>query len=343
MRPKILSLLLAFLFILAIGYSGLWAAPAVVNVGVIGLTDEVPLYLAMEKGYLKELGIEVKLQNFAGSAEAFPVLAAGHLDILVGGGITIGLFNGVARGLPIIMVASTATLTPGHDPDVVMVRPDLKDKIRTVADLKGRKIALNLATSPNLYQLAKTLESAGLTLKDVEVVTIPFPDMGLALEKKAVEAVITVEPFVTFVEAKGQGSKWKYASDYIKDWEIASIFYNIPWAKRNPELARNFIVAWLKGVREYNEAARGGPNRKEMISVAVKYTRVKDPALHDKMIWFYINPNGYMGRASVEDQINWYFKNGHITERLALDKVIDDSYVKQALEKLGVDRDPLRR
>lgn len=308
-----------------------------VKVGILGLLDEVPLFIGMEKGYHKEIGIEIKLHKFAGGAEAMAPLAVGQLDMTVGSGIVPGLFNGIARGMSMIGVASTAQLIPGHDADILLVRPDLKNQIKTFADLKGRKVAINTPGSALVYSLGKGLETAGLTLKDVNVSYIPFPNMGVALKNKAIDVAFQVEPLVALHTASGLGVKWKGVSDFLKDpyQDIAGIFYNLDWSKKNPTVARNFMIAWLRGAREYFAADHKGPNRAKVIKIATKYTRIKKASLYDKMEWMNITPNGFFNRESVKDQLEWFHRNGLVPIKPPLHKIIDDSYVKYALEKLG--------
>lgn len=313
-----------------------WATAATVDYGTLQLFSDMPVYIALEKGYFKEQGIELKLNPFAGGAPMMAPMATGQVQA-GNSGIAITLFNGMARDMPLVLVASTAQMIPGHNDDYFILRPELKEAIKRPADLKGRKVALNTAGSPLIYQLGKALESEGLTLKDVEVVYVPWPDMGVALKNKAIDVGLAAEPFATLHEARGLAIRWKGAADVVKDpyWTVAGVVFNSDWAKKNREVAQGFMVAWIKGARDLFQAAERGPNRQEIVDLAVKYTRLKDKALYDKMEWAHLGPNGYLDKKSVEDQINWYFKNGLITHKLTIDKVVDDSFVKFAVDKLG--------
>lgn len=331
-------LAVSVLIVLLGGLAGLssLAMAATVDYGTLELFSDMPVYIALEKGYFKEQGIEVKLHPFAGGGPMMAPMAVGQVQA-GNSGITIGLFNGIARDMSLVLVASTAQMIPGHNDDFFILRPELKEVIKRPADLKGRKVAVNTAGSPLIYQLGKALESDGLTLKDVEIVYIPWPEMGVALKNKAIDAGLAAEPFATLHEARGLAVRWKGAADLLKDpyWTVAGVIFNSDWARKNREVAQRFMVAWIKGAREIFEAAERGPNRKEIIDLAAKYTRLKDKALYEKMDWAHIGPNGYLDKRSVDDQISWYFKNGLITHKVPIDKVVDDTFVKFALDKLG--------
>jgi NitT/TauT family transport system substrate-binding protein len=313
------------------------AAQDVVKVGHLGIAADTPFYIAIEKGYFKERQIEVKLEPFVSAVPAMAPLASGEIQV-VGGGIGPPLFNAYARAFPVRVVGARSRNVPGNSGDVLLLRSDLKDQIRRVADLKGRKVAINAPGSPLTYLVGKLMESEGLTLKDVDLVYMPWPDMAPAFSNKAIDAGTTVDPFSTLYEQKGVANIWKRASDVIKGpgWDIAVLFYNDDWAKRNPRVANEFMVAYLKGSRDMMEAWNHGKNRAEVVDIMVKNTRVKDKALYDKMHWGYVDPNGAILKDSIRDQQEFFAKLGQIPKKVDVDAIVDERYVKYALEQLGV-------
>src|SRR5262245_18286333 len=92
------------------------------------------------------------------------------------GGISAGFFNAVEKKLPLSIVADRTSSPLFHN---IMLRPELKDKVKTIKDLKGKTIASNGPGSISTYEIGKVLESAGMTLADVELKIIPFTQMGL--------------------------------------------------------------------------------------------------------------------------------------------------------------------
>lgn len=329
---------LGFLFSLGLLYAGTGKAQ-VVRMADLGITSDAPFYIAMEKGYFKERGIEVKLEKFASAAAAMAPLSTGEVHV-VGGGINPALFNAFARGFPVKVVAARSRDLPGNTSDSLMVRADLKGQIQKFADLKGRKVAINAPGSALVYMLGRMLESEGLSLKDVEVVYIPWPDMGVAFTRKAIDAGTLVDPFVVEYEDKGYASLWKRASDIIKDpwWEVAVIFYNKDWADKNPQMAKDFMAAYIKGARLMHAAItlKEPKARAEYMDVLVKYTRVKDKALHERMTTGYIDPNGYVSKESLREQQDWYAKQGTVPKKVSIDEIVDEQYLKYALQQLGV-------
>ncbi|MDP2727174.1 MAG: ABC transporter substrate-binding protein, partial [Dehalococcoidia bacterium] len=115
------------------------AALQVVKVADLGAMGETPFYIALEKGYFKEQGIDAKFERFSTGGDEVPPLATGELH--VGGGTAgAGLFNSLARGLAIKAVAMKSRPEIPNDTNWWMVRSDLKDQIKTFADFKGRTV-----------------------------------------------------------------------------------------------------------------------------------------------------------------------------------------------------------
>mgnify|MGYP005845244461 CR=1 FL=1 len=296
-----------------------------------------PTYIAMEKGYFKELGIEVKLVGgFASAAQMMAPLSTGEIQVAPGG-FTAGLFNALARGMPIKIALPANRAMPGLTQDAIMIRADLKDKIKKIADLKGRKVAVNAKGSPLEYMLGKMLGSEGLSIKDVEIVYMPWPDMGPAFARGAIDAGGLVDPLATQFQERGHAIIWKRTPDFIKDpyMEVAAIFFNKDWAEKNPEVARGFALAYIRGAREYMEAARGGKNRNDVVDIIRKYTVVKDRALYDKIQWAYIDPDGKILKESIKDLQDWFIRHGMVPQRADIDAYVDEGYARYALEKLG--------
>jgi NitT/TauT family transport system substrate-binding protein len=327
---------ICIIFAFALVFAGLANAQDVVRVGHLSITADGPFYIALEKGYFKEANIEVKFEPFVSAVAAMAPLSAGQIEV-AGGAVGPSLYNAFARGLPVRIVAHRTRDVPGNSTDLIMVRSDLKEKVRTPADLKGLKIAINAPGAPHHYMVEKLLQTAGLSLKDVTLVYMPWPDMGTAFTNKVIDAGGVVEPFPAFFEQKGIAyTAWR-ASDAVKDpwFEVAVVFYNDDWAKKNPRVANEFMVAYLKACRDLMDAWNGGKNRGEIIDILIKHTRVKERALYDRMHWTHVDTNGAILKQSLIDQQEYWAQQGQIPKKIEIDKVIDERYVRYAVQKLG--------
>ena len=113
-----------------------------VKLGMIGSMADAPIYLAVEKGYFRDVGIEVELEPMGSLAKQIAPLSSGDIDVGFGA-ISAGLYNAVNRDIPLKVVADKGRNAPGYAYNSIMVRKDLVDsgQVKTLADLKGRTIA----------------------------------------------------------------------------------------------------------------------------------------------------------------------------------------------------------
>ena len=302
---------------------------------IVGEVPSVPaaaIYLAVEKGYFKEAGVEVQLENINSSSTAMALLASNRMQV-VGGGVAPNYWNALASGLPIILALERASSPLYHD---VLIRKDLVGKIKTVADLKGRPIAEVSPGSSALYEVGQVLASAGLDLKDIDIKYIPFTQMGTALANGAVDAAFEVPPFGAIVAARGEGVKWIDPEKYIKvlPSSFVGYFANTDWIKANPDTAKKFFIALVKGGRDFCQAYHHGPNRAEVEAIFLKHKLARDHDMIESMAWSSRDPNGRFNLASLLDIQDWLAKEGTITATFPANRLVDASFAETASARL---------
>lgn len=307
-----------------------------VTVGTLGIVADGPYYIAKEKGFFTDEGLDVTLQRFTSATQALAPLATNQVQV-VGGGSSAALFNSFARDWPVRIAIARTRDMPGFSSDTLIVRNELKNEVKSIADLKGRKIAVNAPAAVLEFMVGSMLEMKGLTIKDVELVYMPWPNMAAALQTGAIDAGAVVEPFVVLYQQRNLAFPLHRAADLMTDppLEVSMILFNKDWGAQKPEAAKAFTRAYLRGARLYYDAMKGGKSRAEVVQILANNTNLKNPAMYDKIQWSYVDPNGDIARKSLQVQLDWYRKQGHVKGDLKLDDMIDDSFVKAALEKLG--------
>jgi NitT/TauT family transport system substrate-binding protein len=166
-----------------------------------------PLYVAQAKGYFNAAGLKVKLETIKAGQDAIPLAANGKVDAVVAG-FSAGMFNALHSGLEIKVVGSMGMSTgdPKASPTALEVSKQLVNSgmIKSPADLRKRKVAVSGgAGAAGGYQLDTILRQSGLTLKDVELVNLGFPDMEAAIAGGSTAAALPPAPFTTKMEQSG--------------------------------------------------------------------------------------------------------------------------------------------
>jgi NitT/TauT family transport system substrate-binding protein len=261
------------------------------------------------------------------------MLAQNRLNV-IGGAITAGFYNSLHQGLPIGLLMSRATSPFSH---YLMIRPELKDKLKQASDLKGRSIAVVSRGAFLVYDLVKILESGGLSLADVDLKFIPFSQMATALTTGAVDAAVMISPLQDAVAAKGLGVKWINADSRIKVQPVMVSLWemNADWARRSEDAARRFVRGTLRGVRDYCNAYHHGPNRAEVTRVLAKYSDVKDAAAIDQIEWGATDVHGRILEASLMDMQETFFKEKLVSDKVGIDKISPPAWVSEVAASLG--------
>ena len=318
---------------------GLWAATASaqpIKIGELGIVADAPFYIAIEKGYFAAEKLDVTLERFTSAAQATAPLSTNQIQVIGGGG-GAALYNAAARDWPVRIAMARTRDWPGYSSDTLILRNDLKASVTSAKDLKGKVIAINSPASVLQFMLARFMETDGLSIADVQTINMAWPNMGPALETKAIDGGMVVEPFAALYAQKNIAFPFRRAADFMKKppLEVSVILYSKAWMDKQPDQAKAFTVAYLKGVRDYFDAMKGGPKRAEVIAICAKYTSLKDKALYDKIQWSYMDPNAEISFDGLRDQQDWYAKQGFVSQKASIENMVDRRFLDYALEKLG--------
>jgi ABC-type nitrate/sulfonate/bicarbonate transport system substrate-binding protein len=219
-----------------------------------------------------------------------------------------------------------------------VVRKSLLDSgaIRSFADFRGRVFAENVPGVLTTSLVERELRRAGVSPQEVTFVTLPFPDMLSAFANEVADAGVQVEPFITLGEQRGLSQCWKPTSELQPNFQIAVLLYGPAFAEQRTDTARRFMVAYLRGVRDYHRAFFGdGQGRAAVLELLTRITPVRDIALLERLAPAWIDPDGEVALESLRDVQRWYLERGELTGEIDLERAVDRSFVEYALARLG--------
>jgi NitT/TauT family transport system substrate-binding protein len=306
-----------------------------IKVGYLPVTGYAPYYLGVEKGYFEEQGLTIELERFDSGSKMIAPLSTGQLDVGAGEPGT-AMFNGAHQGLDMKAICGLAAQKPGYGGVPILLRAALSEsgEVTSPADLSGKKVGVNVLRGMTEYTIARALEQGGLSLDDVELVTLSFPDMPAAFANGAID--LANLPYPLAQKAVSDGS----AMVLLGGDEIAGTIQNgvMYFGKRmlepeNKEVAVRFMMAFLKGLRELIDENWSNPENLEIIS---KYTNLP-PEVIESSTKSYYDPNCDFVFPSLEDIQDYYVGNGYTeyTEPLSLTDVVDESFKNEAVSRLG--------
>jgi len=301
--------------------------PDTLRVVIVPYLSYAPFFIAEEEGYFADHGLRIEYVRIDSSASAIPTLAQGRLDV-VAGTIQVSQLNAMSRGAKIKFVASRGYVARrGCASEAVVARRALVEggKLDSPARLKGRRIAMPRASASSAdYFLETLLNTAGLTLDDVEIVDIPPPAQLEALEKGMVDLTLVGEPWVTRLLQTGHGVLWMEARKVIPDFQWGFILYGPTLLEKNPDAGRRFIIAYLKAARQYN---LGKTERN--LEILAKHTGL-DRELLKQACWPPMREDGRINVKGVLGFQAWSIKKGLLDSPVKEERLWDPSFVEYA-------------
>jgi NitT/TauT family transport system substrate-binding protein len=325
----LLTLLLSFTLIPSLAS----ASTQKVKCAYVAIMNFGPLYVAIERGFMKEENIEVEMLKVASGADAMAFLAQGTLDV---GGVGIGAstFNAFNKGFDLRIVSSAAIQPQKDGPTVIVLRKDLRDsgKVKSISDLKGMKVAIagGVGTT-GAYFVAKALKEAGMAIKEIEIINLANPDMPLAFEKGAVDAALVGPPYSDQITAGGKGVL--LTKDMAPAAMTTVFMYSGRFINERTEVAKRFMIALVKGSRAMQGDQYLDPAN---IKAYLKYVTATEgairrsrPQVYDPDLRVYID-----SIKNMEEIFRWAGWTNY-TAVIPQDKMADPSFAEQAVKALG--------
>jgi NitT/TauT family transport system substrate-binding protein len=265
-------------------------------------------------------------------------MAAGELDA-AGGIHSIALLNAAERGLGVRIVADKGQSVPGFEFTHIVVRRDPLDSgaVRDVPDLRGRRVGVASTRSGAEAVVARVLARGGLGVDEVNLVALGFPDMVAAFANGAIEGASMIEPMLSVAVDRGLVGAWDQGRPSIAYggvYQGGLLLFSGRLAAQT-DLARRFMIAYLQGVRAYNDAFVKGEGRAEVVRILTEQTLIKDPAAYDRMQIGGLDPDGRLARDSLRLDLDFFRQQGYYTGPLTFDDLTDTSFVEYAAQQLG--------
>jgi NitT/TauT family transport system substrate-binding protein len=170
-----------------------------IKLGMLPITDNLPFWVAQDKGYFEDEGLTVELVDFPSALERDSALTAKAIDGALGDIIAVAQLNDGGTPLTIVSIGQGVTAKEGRF--AILAAPG--SDITSVEQLKGVEIATS-ANSVMEYLIDTVLTDAGFTGDEIAKVLIPkIPVRVDALLSGTVQAAILPDPLAALAELKG--------------------------------------------------------------------------------------------------------------------------------------------
>lgn len=328
--PLVAALVAAACVLSACGGGGASSSGSkkVVHVAHVPSPLFAPLYVARDKGYFADEGINVQLNTVSSGQSAVPLLSSGQADVLVAG-FSAGFFNAINAGLKLKVVGGMAVRKKEQQSApsaALMVSSDLMSSgvVKTPADLAGRTVAVagGLGGS-GAYLTDVILRQYGLTLKDIKVSKISNANMPAAVKNGAVDAALTSVPYTKVME---DASTAKPLATLPDGTSSTGVIYSEKFARSDQ--AKGFFRAITRASGDLQGEARRKAANIDPVADVMKV----NPAAIKKLPPFYWQPD----LRPLPDQImamqRTWIAVGAIkySKPIPASKLVDNSFSKSA-------------
>jgi NitT/TauT family transport system substrate-binding protein len=307
-----------------------------IKIGVVNLSTDVAFYIAEKRGYFKAEGLKADFAYFDSGAKMVLPLGTGDLDA-GGGAASAGLYNAVERGIELRIVADKGMSVDGYDFKALVVRKDLGGAIKSLADLKGRKVAVVAQGAADESVLHQALLKGGLKDADIDRVYVAFSQQLVALQNKGIDAAIAGEPDITHMLRAGVAVRFAGLSKFYPH-EAAQVLYSGKFSHDRPTGVK-FLKAYLRAVRDYDRALQNGgmsgPGADEIIAMLGEMTGVKDLTIFRDAVPPYMEPNGVFNMTTLQTDLDYFKELGLVKKDVSLARVIDRTFAEAAVAQLG--------
>jgi len=308
---------------------------AKVSVLLLPYLGYAPFFIAQEEGYFEEQGLEVEYVKLSSSQPAVPLLVQGDLDVYVGS-VSPGLFNVISRGAKVRIVSDKGQVGPRGDSYIsLMARREVVEagRLENPEGWKGLRIARSNANVYD-YVLEKTFLAAGVSPQDVERRTIVNVLAQEALSNGSVDMALAAEPWVTRMIQSGDAVLWLPLGDVTPGLQFTVMVYGPGLVEEKPDVGKRFMVAFLKGVRQYN---LGKTERN--LDILEGATGL-DRDLLKQMTWPLMREDGRVNMESLLDFQEWAVTKGLIDRTITEKEFWDPRFIEHAGSVLGEAPEP---
>jgi NitT/TauT family transport system substrate-binding protein len=289
-------------------------------------TGYAGLYIAASKGFWKNHGLTVDFTDVEDPVQRLNALNGGQLD---GMASTVDAFTRAsAQNVPLAIVFPMDASVGG---DGILA----KDTIATVADLKGKTIAVNIGSVSEWF-LAQVLAKNGLSEKDVTLLNMTSGDAGAAFVAGKVDVAVTWEPWLTRAAAT-PGGKVLVSSKAYPNLIVDAFVFRRDFIAQHPDAVTNFMAGyydainyWTQNTTDANGILKTAMKYDTVAAVATDLTGIKLYSLAEAKTMFGTTASHGPIYDSVKAASDFWKAKGDTTADANVDQTVDPSFIAAA-------------
>lgn len=291
-----------------------------VRLGLLHTLSPAPFYIARERGYFRDEGIDLTFRFFEAAQPIAAAAVSGDIDVGVTA-LTGGFFNLAEKGT-LKVIGGGLHEQKGYQGSAILASNKAFDEGLTSPDkLGGHTFAITQYGSSFHYMVGRIAEAKGFDIKSVTLRPVQqIANMVAAVTTNQVDATIAIASMAKPLQTSGQAHILAWAGDIVP-YQITAVFTTPATIAGKTELLKHFAAAYQHGIADYREAflrldPSGQPVVDEKTEAAIplltKYVFTGDPNARQKILdgVGYYDAGGALDVADVLDQVRWFKAQG---------------------------------
>ncbi|MFB6088889.1 MAG: ABC transporter substrate-binding protein [Candidatus Aenigmatarchaeota archaeon] len=245
------------------------------KVGILPIADFLPIYVAQENGYFNDMDLKIETVAMSGGNVVASAVNSG--DIKIGGSNVVSLIRAHDEGFNYKIIGPLGFRDSKDNKIIHQLLVKNNSSLEKPADLTGKTIAVNTLGNINELVLKEWLNTYNMSVSEVSLVEVPFPQMENALKNNKIDAAMMVEPFVTIGKKHGSVEVLdKSPMDVISpNFLIAGWFAEESWITDNEVKIKKFRKAIDMAIDYINE------NPRKSRAMLPKYTKLGEELAYE--------------------------------------------------------------
>jgi NitT/TauT family transport system substrate-binding protein len=313
-----------------------WAQAAEkITVAALPFVSSAPLFIAQDRGYYADEGLEVELRFFRAAQPVAVAIASGDADFGVTA-FTGGFFNLAGKGA-LKVIGAQSREEPGFDFSGYLVSNQaFEEGFTTPEDFPGHTLGMTTAGSSFHYMIGQLIDDQGwpddaVTLRPLQTV----PNMIGALKSGQVDAIILPAHIVKPLEAAGAGHIVGWVHERTP-YALGGLFTSTRNVEERPELVEKFVRAYQRAAADYHAAMNQvddkgrvfGKDADAIIEILMNYVGPDPTPEKIRNGAPYIDPKGRLDIGNVYEQVAWYQDRGLVDADVDPATLIDQRFIE---------------
>lgn len=326
-------LALAGLMALTVGGAAQADEPLKAKVGVLRLSSSAPVFIAQDKGYFKEAGVDIELKFFDAAQPIAVATASGDVDFGVTA-FTAGLYNLAGKGT-LKVIGGMSRERAGYPLiGYFAANNAYAAGLKTPKDLAGKRIAVTQTGSSFHYSLGLLADKYNFKLADIKVLPMQsLSNAAAALKGETVDAALLPVSTARKLIDDGGAKLLGWVGDETP-WQLGAVFAS-PKTLANKPLVTKLLAALARADREYHDVilasikegkAQVDEKTKPLLEIIAKYTNLSVEQVVGNCA--YIDADGKLDVKNVANQIGWLQEQGFVDKGFNVDAIIAKEFVK---------------